>query len=298
MKSVFCDARAIATTPALLGSFLSFPHHAVLSLLNSDTMLTDAEATVLLLLSEWCHGDRGKACTKEELQELNACIRYSRLSMPYLTELCTHLHTPLLTLEERMELLHFDSLSEYLQGAILQNGSHINPSGWYLPRRKSQGDAHTDGVTLTLKVPQADLYALLQAIKDNPSCSPFLQEISSKAVYAQGFWWMLQLARSHESGLWCGIVATGVSSLLTQDANMPLHLGISSNHSMKLVGKVAAQDTMFSVMQACLVNSNGTGNEYFSPGDGDNSQVLEREWWEPYVVDGSITLIAEVLDIV
>ncbi|MEW5308183.1 MAG: hypothetical protein WDW38_000160 [Sanguina aurantia] len=44
---------------------------AVFELLRSDALCTDAEATVLLLLSEWIVSENGMACCEEDLQQLN-----------------------------------------------------------------------------------------------------------------------------------------------------------------------------------------------------------------------------------
>ncbi|MEW5305838.1 MAG: hypothetical protein WDW36_008353 [Sanguina aurantia] len=104
LMSLFGSAAAVATKPALLLRFLCLPLLAVFELLGSDALCTDAEATVLLLLSEWIVSENGMACCEEELQQLNGCIRYGRLSAPYLTELCSSLHTPPLTHPQQMEL--------------------------------------------------------------------------------------------------------------------------------------------------------------------------------------------------
>ncbi|MEW5308184.1 MAG: hypothetical protein WDW38_000161 [Sanguina aurantia] len=133
----FGSATAIATDAPLLDRFLSLPHTAVLELLQSDKLETDAEATVLLLLSDWCCGTKGAACSEEELQQLNAFIRYSRLSTPYLTELCQHLHTPLLTVEQRMELLHMRALPEAARERSVVLRFTKNPDTWYQPCRPS-----------------------------------------------------------------------------------------------------------------------------------------------------------------
>lgn len=104
LLTVFGDALEIATNPTLLMRFISLPQAAVLTILQSSSLVSDAEATVLLLLSEYLSSANGKACNETEQQQLNASIRYSCLSAPYLAELCDALHTPPLTMQQRSEL--------------------------------------------------------------------------------------------------------------------------------------------------------------------------------------------------
>ncbi|MEW5305846.1 MAG: hypothetical protein WDW36_008361 [Sanguina aurantia] len=53
LLAVFGDAVAVATSHTLVRDFVNLPAAAVHTLLRNDALVTDAEATVLLLLSEW-----------------------------------------------------------------------------------------------------------------------------------------------------------------------------------------------------------------------------------------------------
>lgn len=261
--------------------------------------MTDAEATVLLLLSEWCEAEQGKACTEDELAKLNSCIRYSRLSTPYLTELCTSLHSPLLTVEQRMELLYFRSLSQDLQKDVQEMDNLKNQSSWYLPCRPARSDADVDALSMTLKIPATEMYAFLQACKDSMSGGRVPARLSSNMIYAQGFAWALLLSRSDEGYMWFGVSSSGISSLrkfgrLAEDATIPLsHLGIYCRRAIRALGSSALHDVVLTHSADGVANTFGVGNDCGAPEGG----MMDKEWWQPHVLDGFITFVATVFDI-
>lgn len=299
---MFGDAAAVASSKPLLEQFLCLPHAAVLALLQDETLVTDAEATVLLLLSEWCNGEQGKACTEAELQQLNGCIRYGSLSTPYLTELCTHLHTPSLAMEERMELVFYQTLCAESQTVGLKLHWFKNPGGWYLPRRPTPLSCSDAGTVakMTLKVTQADLLKFLRAAKLKKSGSREVLDTSanplefiSEPLYSHGFWWTLDLSAT--GGIpWCGLLAHGVASLQAScDDNTLLNShGVSCRFKVSIVANPGLLHYKSTYHEP--VNSSGIGCIF---DEENNVDALNAKWWQPHMVDGCITLEARILEI-
>lgn len=288
----FGDAVAVATGRRLLLKFLSLPHTAVLVLLRSKTLTTDAEATVLLLLSEWCCGPNSQNCTDAELQQLSDSIRYGRLSIPYLTELCEHLHTPPLTTKQRMELLHFHSLSEQSQKHV----SEINCPAQSFRKRRPALEHHRRALTMALNVTVVDMRKLLQAIITQKEGGPPAHHISTDGVYAQGFWWILQLEADNVEGMWCGVKARGVSNLHGDDEGICFDLGIVCDYAVTLIADPTTDNQMLDVGTACPIESSGLGSVICNS-EGDPLPVLEMQWWQQHVVDGCIRFEAVVRNI-
>lgn len=133
LLATYGDALAVITTPVLLEQLNLLPQPAVLALLQSDKVVTDAEASVLLLVCGWAMNPVGHACSEEEKEELNNHIRYSRLSPPYLTDLCAYNTLPSLTSRQLQELWAFSGLKDETEWDA---GNAADPVQWYLPRRR------------------------------------------------------------------------------------------------------------------------------------------------------------------
>lgn len=293
LLSIFGDATAVATSPPLLGHFLSLPHSAVLVLLQSDRLVTDAEATVLLLLSEWCDGAQGRACSEKQLQKLNRHIRYSRLSKHYLTDLFEGLHTPSLTTKQRMELLHFQSFPEDGQRLLDQLDSLNNPAGWYLPSRTSASEGGEATLRVTMNIPEAEVYRFVSAIKAMKNGGPPPQAISSTPLYAQGFWWTLQLS-GVDGDPWCGLKVHGMSSLLSGSLRQELQHGVMCDFRIFLVGRTSEHDMPHFAKTMCPVGSEGMGADIDEVDEKLQCGPLEARWWRQFVVDGCIRIVASV----
>lgn len=299
LLSVYGDAVAVATSHALVTSFLLLPHAAVLELLSSEALVTDAEATVLLLLSEWCYAESNGACSEEDVRSLNECIRYSRLSPPYLTELCESLATPCLSKMERMELLHFRMLPPCAQSSCLHMNALSNPSGWYAPYRRSRGGPALHVLIMTLAVEAVEVYKLLKAIKEIPQGDKahIVRPLSTARAYSHGFLWTLELAsRANGAGVWCGIKAVGVESLLDVSDQVWFDHCVVCSQCLRIVGQADVPLILNETRPSSPVNSKGLG-QIVNIREGAPEAPLDMQWWQPYVVDGVITFESTITHI-
>lgn len=283
----FGNARTVIDTPRLLLCFLDLPFTALYTLLHSAELVADAEASVLLLFSGWCEGAAGMACSEEQLQQLNAGIRYSRLSNPYLTELCHNLHSPRLTHKQLMELWHFRSIPRHLNPHKICDLE--GPPGWYLPQRPAS-PAHPLNFTLDLAVTEADLKVFLAVAADATSADI---SRSSAAVYSAGFLWTLTLS-AKRGELWCGVSAQGVGSVSAPRQGTPLKHGI-----MRGVRLWVESALNMEVMEMDSGHMSGVlyGKDLTwvsQTGDTLDSRCLE--WWAPHMVDGCILFTAEIAE--
>lgn len=301
--SVFGNALAVATSPDLLCQFLSLPHVAVYELLKSARLQTDAEATLLLLLGEWCDGRMGMHCSSDQLEQLYGCIRYSRLSTPYLTDLCTSLYMPFISTQERMELVYFRSLPIDAQEFSAKLGQLHNLADWYLPRRPTPVLPNAPVLLLTLKVSEADLLKFLRATKlrsdagsQNPDQSLQPRFFTTKPMYAHGFLWSLILT-GLDKVLWCGITAHGAASLHNVDEWLELTHGIMCRYEISIFGKTGTPSKRLSNIRYSPVNSKGIGNRLNADCGGTTLNPLSSQWWEPHMVDGFATIEATVHEI-
>lgn len=295
LLAVFGDTTAVATCRTLVGSFVSLPRAAVLALLQSQALVTDAEATVLLLLSEWCDGDRGKACSETELLELNGFIRYSCVSTTYLTDLYKTLHTPPLTLGQRMELLHIRSLPQPSRDLNSKYNMQDNPTGWYLGERGTLGGARQANFSITLKIAEAELHQLVRATKLRAEGGSLQgnENLSSTRVYAHGFWWVVSFSGT-TGAPWCGFQVRGVSSLLITNAGAIVKHGIMCDYTLTIRRDLT--ELVHDSGMALPITSRGIGCE-FSAREGETLGPLDVQWWEPYIVEGYLTVTASVSNV-
>ncbi|MEW5305839.1 MAG: hypothetical protein WDW36_008354 [Sanguina aurantia] len=291
LLSTYGDAVAVATGHALLASFLQLPHAAVLELLGSGALVTDAEATVLLLLSEWCYAEANGACSEEDVRSLNGRIRYSRLSPPFLTELCESLATPCLSKLEWMELLHFRLLPPCAQASCVAMQAMSGPGGWYAPHRASRGGPAPPVLVMTLAVAAVEVYKLLRAIKEIPQggAAHIVRSLSTPRAYSHGFLWTLELAAAANGvGVWCGIKAVGVESLLDVSDQVWFDHCVVCSHQLRIVGGADTPLVLQETRHSSPVNSKGLG-QIINMREGAPEAALDMQWWQPHVVDGVIT---------
>lgn len=284
----FGNARSIIDSPTLLQQFLSLPRAAVQALFESPELATDAEASVLLLFSDWCDTEQGQACSEDEVKQLNGTIRYSRLSVPYLTELllCESLSSPQLTKQQLMEVMFARSLAKRLAGNAVKAGRLVGPPGWYLPTRPPSPAHTTAELTLTLKA--ADLRALLAGCVDNARSS----SRTSAACYFAGFLWALKI---HMQGgkLWWAVCAEGVSSLNPSKQGVRIMQGITCEISVQMK-QSQPPVVLWAGSEECL-NCAGTGVSLESclPLHGELSYV-SFEWWAQHMVEGCVHISADI----
>lgn len=282
LLATFGNALDIIKTPALLQQFLSLPQPAVLALLQSPKLTADAEATVILLLSAWV-GEAGQtvACPVEQVEELRLCIRYSRLSLPYLTDLCDQLTLTDLTRKQLMELWAFQALSTEDHWASC---SPQNPERWYLPRRPLPGRSQAS-IKLKLAVSRSQLEGLLAGIgKSEVNLSQ-----ASDFVYSEGFLWGLELAV--DSGvLWCTVNVTGVHSVQTMAPGLVLDHGVACVYSLSIDGP---EPMLLTNKRRSLVSTAGSGSSI--EGHVESFRGSDKvDWWEKYLVNGSVFFSAVV----
>lgn len=284
LVAVFGNAPEIILSPELLNHFLTLPHPALLALIQSDEFKTDAEESVLLLVSSWCDEPVGEACSIEQIRELNSFIRYGDLSRPYLTDLCdVHMtRLPQLTREQLLELWAFPNSADEDNWDRFES---INPPEWYAGGRSSATASERHAVVkLFVTVPQ--LRGLLAAVGDAESD----MSIQSTNVYAQGFLWMLEL-QIIAGALWTAISAFGVSDV------HDLSLGMNLKHGVRCVSEICLERPAGSLAlfrsDCKLVTTRGNGSMLTGPA-GEFPGASLFEWWEGYVVDGCVRLIADI----
>lgn len=296
LVAVFGNAHIVATEPALTQQFLLLPHIAVLELLKSDMLLTDAEATVLLLLSEWSNGKLGRACSVNELERLHDHIRYSHVSIPYLTELCESLHGICITYKSTMELFYYLNLVHNKSDNGCQ-GSLFNPQACYLPARKTAG--HTNPTMfLHLEVSEAQLSRFLRKARicqydESGTLSPLLEshKLSCQPLYCQGFWFTLELS-THSGEVWCKLVARGVLNLLDMNAWSNFNHGIECDVMIDIRGAFGNDVTLYTQEGYKPVSSLGIGGPIRGRDRKTILSPMDLQWWQPHMIHQCVTFAA------
>lgn len=286
LLKTFNNARRIVNTLPLLRQFLSLSQPALLSLLQSSKLRTDCEETVLLLLSCWCCNPMSKACTPQQLGELNLAIRYGQLSVPYLTGLCESLELPKLFPEQLVELWVFRNIpSEEQEGWTQQ--PRCNPASWYLPLRTCV-TAYETGIKLVMDVTIGKLGILLEGV-GNVESSSFCR---SQAVYGTGFMWTLELAV--DGGvLWCRVLAHGLASVESREKRLPLSCGVPRSLSIAILSLSQISGVELYQSDCQLVTTAGCGLRMTGCG-GTHKDAAQLEWWSDHIVDGCVSLTANV----
>ncbi|MEW5312878.1 MAG: hypothetical protein WDW38_004476 [Sanguina aurantia] len=273
LLATFGDATAIVKSPSLLESFSWLPFSALLSLLRSDQLLTDTEATVLLLADHWLRtGD----CSEEECTELLSAIRYSRLPSAYLVELGGWLRTSGLSHEAQMEIVHYR-----LSGIHAISDYSLD---WFKPARGASPSgscgSQTVGLRLVLSPKQmADLLMSKQV------------SAASELVYSGGFLWGLR-AQADGNSVWLSIDVAGVASLGSLQEGVEFSSGVVCDHQLWL-----GEDSPHLVHQG--VESHMIGNLSHEPllkADGILTSTGLR-WLEKLATKGHVTVSAAISNI-
>ncbi|MEW5305840.1 MAG: hypothetical protein WDW36_008355 [Sanguina aurantia] len=293
LDHVFGDAAATAATPTLVAAFLLLPQAAVRALLQSETLSTDAEATVLLLLSEWCQGEFGQACTTEELQQLNVSIRYSHLSISYLTELCESLHSPALTSKQRMELLYFRAIPGPAQEKCAELGSLCNPDGWYLPARPKPAKNDGSTLTLTLELSEVEICKLAKSIQLGKDGGPRAASVQHAHSISR------TLAAALPAGFPAMTAAqAGMSTLASATALQQLHslhasLGLGGETPTPHTRSHASKRTGESLQSSSSASSSSSSSKRDSGSSSSSSSNSERDSGKSSSSSSSATSVGE-----
>lgn len=277
----FGNAPCIINSPQLLERFFLLPHTAVLALLQSAELATDAEESVLLLVSGWCEEPMGQACSAAQVGALNNEIRYSRLSCTFLTNICDLLALPQLKREQILELWQFCS---HFQDSFPEHTGVMNPAPWYQPRRKTLA-SHDTGIQMRLSVSVAALEQLLAAVGDSEADVVF----KSPAEYAEGFVWTLELS-VYKGVLWCAVNTQGVASICGSRRLVSLPCGVPRSLSICIEAAVPFQ---LHQSYCSSIDTDGRGSLMVGPG-GRHQASAGIEWWADYIADGSVCMSASI----
>lgn len=287
LVTIFSNTRDIIASPALLKRFLELPQPALLALLRSSKFATDAEASVLLLVSTWSTYDGNDGCSEEGVTALNNEIRYSRLSRPYLTDLCDCLSLHDLTRTELRELWAYSSLSAENRKDWTKHPK-LNPVQWYLPARPRVTSVNAVAAKLMLDVTEANLKHLLSrnGIEGD--------EISfqTPAVHAEGFVWTLELSIDTTGAFWCAVYVKALYDAqdITAEGQVDVDHGVACFSSIHIMGQEPLQ---LYLAKRSLVTSTGSGRRLGGK-VGTFKDAAALEWWTKYIVNGRVRFIATI----
>lgn len=177
-----------------LQKFTQLPHEAIYIFLNSDTLTTDDEASVLLLVKAWY--DRNRAsCSTDQLQELKDRVRYSCLSLSFICSMLPLMPDFQVTPQQAIELCQFKSFAESSNGVSMVNLGLRGtcPDEWYNPERDNKVCSDV-GITLALVVSETQLLAHVAAVAKMRAGGDPPLKISSEKKYGFGYDWVLSLS--------------------------------------------------------------------------------------------------------
>lgn len=237
------DAPNVLRKDHLMGELVALPHGAMLFLLRHNDVRTDAEASVLLLLWAWYKANSGN-CSAAELADLRAGVRYSQLTVPYLSDILPNMPGLALSPGEAHALQQVPGTRGGNHGA-----GGVCPAGWYLPARRRVDDHFT----LQLEIAQAELLLHSAAVAGMRGGGDAPPAERSEKVAAYGYDWTLSLTsatckealslnlemHSPLEGTPCGVVSCRVTFVLPR--------------AVEAVGQAKGKDD--EVSKACKVSS-------------------------------------------
>lgn len=193
LRNEFGDAVSCLRNISRLHKFTQLPYQAILALLKCDSLTTDDEATVLLLVYMWFDSNRA-TCSTEQLQQLKSGVRYSRLSVPFICCMLPLMPDFQVTLQQANELCMFKSFADCSNANLvnLRLGGAC-PNDWYLAVRDNE-IYKTDAITLTLEVSEFQLLAHVAAVAKMRAGGDPPPKISSEKEYGFGYDWVLSLS--------------------------------------------------------------------------------------------------------
>ncbi|MEW5320434.1 MAG: hypothetical protein WDW38_011509 [Sanguina aurantia] len=195
LLNLFGDAPSVMRHPAKLKKLKRLPQSAMLALLLSDKLTTDAEATVLQLLLAWYTCNKS-SCDEDELEELKAGVRYSRLTPAYLCGMLPLLPEPefAVTIEEANHLRLDASFRTEFEAEERQRLNGPCPKGWFLAERPFLGSSLADNfIKVRLKIPQNELLLHAAAVSKMRGGGSAPEGILSPRGYGCGYDWRISL---------------------------------------------------------------------------------------------------------
>ncbi|MEW5299489.1 MAG: hypothetical protein WDW36_002503 [Sanguina aurantia] len=273
LAATFGDAAAIVHSTSLRESFRWLPFSAVLGLLRSDQLLTDTEATVLLLLDHWL---RTGSCSDEGHTELASAIRYSRLPSAYLVELGARLRCGL-SHEAQVEVGHYRL-----------SGTHTvrdHSRDWFKPARGaspgSPGSGVGSRVRLSLTLTPGGVAGLLRSKAG----------VGSACAYYGGFLWGLR-ARADGDSVWLSVDVAGVSSMDSPHECVEFSSGVVCDHQLWL-----GEDSPHMVSEGAGSHViGGLSYELQLKSDGILAPA-SLFWLEELATKGHVTVLASISNI-
>lgn len=288
LLNLFGDAPSVMRHPAKLKKLKRLPQSAMLALLLSDKLTTDAEATVLQLLLAWYTCNKS-SCDEDELEELKAGVRYSRLTPAYLCGMLPLLPEPefAVTIEEANHLRLDASFRGEFEAEERQRLNGPCPKGWFLAERPFLGSSSADNfIKVRLKIPQNELLLHVAAVSKMRGGGTAPEGILSPRVYGCGYDWRISL----------------VSRDVDQALGVQLHVMLPSDDK---TGYVVAHCTIKMMLphetharpheQVMVSNNLQTWLDMF----GVAEQVLGGDSslgpWAKYLINGHLIVEAEIV---
>lgn len=286
LLNIFGNAPAVLRSKSKLQRLQRLPASAMLALLSSDALTTDAEASVLLLLRSW-HESNQLECSKEQLFTLKKAVRYSWLARAYICNMLPLMPGFGVTLQQASELwMKVESRGMY-EDWEWECFSRACPKSWFLPERQAPPRSRPDRtMTLQLKVPQSDLLQHVAAVakmRDGDAPPPTL---SSAPMYGFGYDWILEL------------VSPSIRDLLTVQLRVVKPFSgiagvLTVECSVKLLCPHANSDE--EVMHKVMVTSAGT---MWAKLCSNTEEVLGGDSglgpWAKLLIDGFLCFDAEI----
>lgn len=194
LLNIFGNAPAVLRSKSKLQRLQRLPGSAMLALLSSDALTTDAEASVLLLLRSWYEFNQLE-CSKEQLFTLKKAVRYSWLARAYICNMLPLMPGFGVTLEQASELwMKSESRGMYEEDLEHEYIPRACPKSWFLPERQPPPHSRPNRtMKLQLKVPQADLLLHVAAVAKMRDGGAPPATLSSEPVYGFGYDWVLEL---------------------------------------------------------------------------------------------------------
>lgn len=302
----FGDVFELLSSPALVAQLLLLPQAALLYLLSSNALLTDCEDSVLVMVSWWLEGVVGRGCSEEDVTQLRAKIRYSRLSSTYLVQVLRRLPRLRPTERQLLELLGYQALKATLVLDYFKDaGDGLMPDGWLKPCR-TPSDRSNNSVTTSLDVSQAVLethIAGLKAAMATTGVPPdFPPQIKSLSKLCSGFVVFLYFGSAKHGQISspectdgsAGSFVSGIeicAPLPAYGDHMTLPRGVPCSMSISILGHQKRYRK--SSPESCLCSKVRLRNfpQMVSKLPGN---PLSLSWWAPLLKDGSLCLSATV----
>lgn len=287
-KVTFLDWRDVMRSAVLLQQLTDLSHAAMLAHLKEADLRTDSEATVLLLLKAWYDSNR-QSCSIEQLRELQAKVRYGRLTTAFISSVLPHIPDFCPTPEQANELRMSTMIDNCSQEMLECMGmSSVCPEGWLLGARENE---FSTPVVLTLNISRPELMAHVAAVAGLKMGGGAPPVARSRRVYGLGYYWSLSLSsESSEKALALNVeVHSPTHGLQSVMVNCEVFFDLPSD----MHGQESREDDevgkylLSSTVKATLIDVLGNAEVVL---EGDSSLGP----WERYMRRGKLCFGAEV----